>query len=1077
MNAFIPFTNDSSREPQTNGLRLAGQAFITKETAVKPRRDKGIALVTTLLILLLMSTMMIGLAWLVMGDQKLGGNNSDRQLAFYGAEAGIEQLTASLENAFDANYALNAAAVNALTTTPGPPTSIPGVQYLSPGSTTNGSGYQIHFALSTQNSALPASGFSTIPTGPYEGLVGLATPYTLDVTAHTTYGSEVRLQREVQTIGIPVFQFGMFSQTDLDFFAGPDFSFGGRVHSNNNIWLAEGNGSTLTMSDKVTAVGQIITSNLENGWPTSNNYNGAVDVTTGSGTANLMTQSPPQSATGTTNNITSVGAYNSAFGSTTAPVFNGNLAVAAMNTGVKVLNLSIATPAIGGQPIDLIRRPVPTEDTTNPSKLAERYYAQTSMRILLSDYGYDGTCGTSDISSTAPLATRLPQLSTNLTSPTNTPIDLATLAWDSGSSAASPVGTATTLPYTTAPSWLTSLSPNPVGLTVFPLPTSMPTTWTQTAYNTADGYWVAPGMPVITGCIKIDYQTTAGGAWVDITPTILEAGFTGRNIDPQVNKHNVPAWVAPPTQPSMINFNTQIYASGPTANTSVSTVGCNDPSPHAIIRLARLRDNPTTGKIGNNYCGNNPSLGTWSGGANKSTTQCTTAGDGTNCPSISGRDYWPNVLWDTREGTLRDNDLAINGNAPNGQITLAGAMYYVELDAANLAAWFTANSSVVNNTTGYSVYFSDRRGEQKDPSPPASVGTTSMLTGGVGYDDFVNPASANSCPNGILDQGEDVEGDFSNTNVDSNPQFRTYGNVLANLTNSATSNPSTLWPIYNNNAARTTITGTEMNGVVVTPAQQVYTIVNSVLAANPSCNSTGKMWPYAVVADPNDLRENPPIFFRRALKIVDGSTLSMGTCNSVPCGLTVVAENPVYLQGDYNNPGLNTGFTSTGVAASVVADAVTLLSDNWNDVNSFAFPYLDDSGNTGNADLRVSADTTYRLALAGGKNIPFVQPTVGTAGQDFGTDGGAHNFLRYLEDWGSGAPNGTLYFEGSIVSMYYNHQAVGTFKCCSTVYNPPTRAYQFDQNFLTPSLLPPLTPMLRLVNTIGYSQVILPTAQ
>ena len=47
---------------------------------------------------------------------------------------------------------------------------------------------------------------------------------------------------------------------------------------------------------------------------------------------------------------------------------------------------------------------------------------------------------------------------------------------------------------------------------------------------------------------------------------------------------------------------------------------------------------------------------------------------------------------------------------------------------------------------------------------------------------------------------------------------------------------------------------------------------------------------------------------------------------------------------------------------------------------------------------------------------------------DFGTDGGTHNFLRYIENWDE-----TLYYEGSIVSMYYNHQAVGTFKCCTTV--------------------------------------------
>lgn len=246
-------------------------------------------------------------------------------------------------------------------------------------------------------------------------------------------------------------------------------------------------------------------------------------------------------------------------------------------------------------------------------------------------------------------------------------------------------------------------------------------------------------------------------------------------------------------------------------------------------------------------------------------------------------------------------------------------------------------------------------------------------------------------------------------------------------------------------------------------------MLNSILLNNPSCNGTGNLWPYAIAANPQDLRENPPLFFRRALKLVNGSTITMGTCNSVPCGLTIVSENPVYVQGDYNNPGLNTAFTGTSVGASVIADAVTLLSNKWNDVNSFAFPYLN------NTDRRVASDTTFWLAIAGGKGIPFKQPTVGAPPQDFGTDGGTHNFLRYLEDWGGGAPTGTLWYEGSIVSMYYNHQGVGTYKCCNTVYSPPVRTYKFDTNFLTPNLLPPLTPMLRAINTIGFTQILLPT--
>jgi hypothetical protein len=80
--------------------------------------------------------MVVGISWLMLDDQKLGGNNSDRQSAFYGAEAGMESLTASLENLFDANYAPNKTAINNLLTSPGPPSNIPGVQYIAAGSST-----------------------------------------------------------------------------------------------------------------------------------------------------------------------------------------------------------------------------------------------------------------------------------------------------------------------------------------------------------------------------------------------------------------------------------------------------------------------------------------------------------------------------------------------------------------------------------------------------------------------------------------------------------------------------------------------------------------------------------------------------------------------------------------------------------------------------------------------------------------------------------------------------------------------------------------------------------------------------
>ena len=46
--------------------------------------------------------------------------------------------------------------------------------------------------------------------------------------------------------------------------------------------------------------------------------------------------------------------------------------------------------------------------------------------------------------------------------------------------------------------------------------------------------------------------------------------------------------------------------------------------------------------------------------------------------------------------------------------------------------------------------------------------------------------------------------------------------------------------------------------------------------------------------------------------------------------------------------------------------------------------------------------TYYRMAIAGGKNIAFVN-TAQNPEFSFGMDGGVHNFLRFLEDWGGQA--------------------------------------------------------------------------
>jgi hypothetical protein len=223
-------------------------------------------------------------------------------------------------------------------------------------------------------------------------------------------------------------------------------------------------------------------------------------------------------------------------------------------------------------------------------------------------------------------------------------------------------------------------------------------------------------------------------------------------------------------------------------------------------------------------------------------------------------------------------------------------------------------------------------------------------------------------------------------------------------------------------------------------------------------------------------RVNRVVLFRRALKLVNGGIVA--NVNSLPtAGLTVAAENPVYVQGNYNsltdpnnNPDDNT--TQPNVGAAIIADAVTVLSNNWTDARSFRVPH--------NSTSRPAANTGFRFAVIAGKNASF--PFAGTAvpGGTFpllGTDGGMGNFLRLLEDWNQ---NGTvaINYRGSMISLYTSRQATGVFKYMlnnGNVYDYGVRRFQFDSDFLVPGLLPPGTPMFRDVNTLNFRQMLRPT--
>jgi hypothetical protein len=126
------------------------------------------------------------------------------------------------------------------------------------------------------------------------------------------------------------------------------------------------------------------------------------------------------------------------------------------------------------------------------------------------------------------------------------------------------------------------------------------------------------------------------------------------------------------------------------------------------------------------------------------------------------------------------------------------------------------------------------------------------------------------------------------------------------------------------------------------------------------------------------------------------------------------------------------------------------------------------------ANGRPRTQSFYRVAIIAGKGPIFPRPANGE-GATFGTDGGVHSFLRFLEGTGNSAANDTVSYRGSMATLFYHRQAISPFKCCNQiVYDVPVRNYAFDVDFLDPALLPPLTPVFRDTNALGFTQEVRP---
>ena len=142
--------------------------------------------------------------------------------------------------------------------------------------------------------------------------------------------------------------------------------------------------------------------------------------------------------------------------------------------------------------------------------------------------------------------------------------------------------------------------------------------------------------------------------------------------------------------------------------------------------------------------------------------------------------------------------------------------------------------------------------------------------------------------------------------------------------------------------------------------------------------------------------------------------------------LTVVSEDQVYVHGDFN--------TVNKKGASVIADAVSLLSNAWNNTKTSA------------SGLPAASNTTYNLAFVSGAT-----PTPDGGGS---YSGGFENLPRFHENW----TNKTAKIRGSFIKIFDSEIAKAPWAYGGSVYTAPIRDWQYDPALNDMGNLPPFTP-------------------
>ena len=1090
--------------------------------------ESGAALATALIIMAILAAVSMTVLAVVTHEARIAGSDLQRTQTFYAGAASIEKMTNDFSAVFTTtSHPSNQQLANIAAAYPSELVS-EGFTFTKPDGTPNQS-----IALDPN----APTGTVTIPTGAFSGLVASVTPYILDSTVtQTATGAQVRLQRKINNYLVPIFQFGMFSNEDIELHPGPQFTFNGRVHANGNLYLS----GTTTFLSKVTTANELVTDVLRNGFAHDQSMNIKVGSTMVPLTMGSVTLGPnlsgstsgsrgyfPDAPNGTINSSWDTTSVAAASG--TANRFGGQ--VLTRTTGGAPLLLPMQLE--GNLTREIIKRMLPSDTTILGQS---RYHSKAQVRILIDDEGnsasdsagvptaqgvylsnfdpvpmpagaanntpsthgggralwrvFDNNTAESNSynESTSPRSWNLQQQNGTsvqadtvrgikkppavkaITNVTKVTAGIKIWCTNHGLSTNDQVFIANVLGATQANGGWTitkvdanTFTLNGTSATTLTTYTSGGTFYSFTAIpKSSNGYAIPPGAG-ITGHILIQIVDASGTAR-DVTAQILSLGMTEGEPNGIIYLQR-PLWAAFTQGSRDASGSSNPALNGDPAYTNALTDIMNLTRKGADGEIKIATGYPTqdatygylTQIVDDTVSGSQPVRSDMPGGIPDDGV-CAASTQPVLCQLLSdwGTSDWsknrnwnaivPINVYNVREGR-------INTSLASGNVYERGITNIVEINMRNLARWLdgvfdnnlllgtSAVSSNIAAPDGYTIYISDRRGD--DVKSMTVNGTTFNATNGmVDNEDVYGPNGTNGAACSALqdqngcDRGEDVQSlGFLVKDTNELPDPVQLGAVS---------------PGY----------GTDIN--------------KRALAVNDWVN-----------LDATGINHK---MFRNAVRLFNGENLQISGAAgklSQTKGITISSENMVYSWGNYNTTGINaappTGTsslndTSTGyyylgnqVPTSIVCDAFFPLSKTFFDSETAMFPD-DFSKRAADRSPTVAQETSVRTALIAGNNLSALagSPDAGnSATHESRLSGGMHNFPRFLEDWSA-----RWNFVGSLIPLYHSTQAVGPYNADSTIYGPPIRNWAFDITFTDPNRLPPGTPLFQHIEPTGFKQIL-----